>query len=190
MKVEEQLISLYNEINNIAWSGSLPPVLVELVFAKVNKGWRTKFLENRNYKIVINIDAISCEERELYVNMMHQMVHIYNDLRDLKDTTNRYRYHNLVYKKEAENRGIIIQQRENDGYYPVDIEQDIYKQIRKVFSYKSYIQAVKDRGYYTDSKDGLERVYAKCPLCRKVIRMTRGTQVICALCQRLFVTMD
>lgn len=84
----------------------------------VNRIWLNKKTETMKGRYVISISAeyLNRTLDEICATLLHEMIHLYNGLNDIKDTSNNYVYHNKKFKVEAEKRGLVIEHAKTIGW--------------------------------------------------------------------------
>lgn len=188
MGVRKILTGLYDNLNRVFYSGTLPPVYIRFTFAEQNVNYYLKYMKNNQFCILINWKMLDCEEKDLYINILHQMAHIRNAVNDIKDTSRNYRYHNKNWNDEVKKTGVITDHNSQVGYYTVGIEEQTVNIIRSFFDFKKYKDIV------ATSEDAGSKVYVtyKCPRCNRLIRAVPavGNIVICGYDHCKFVRID
>lgn len=119
--MQEMLEYSYDVFNKELFDNELLPVAITIMSSPrtnahftVDKVWRN----NDEYLHEINISAEHLE-RPIYnvmASLIHEMVHYYCHLNGLNDTSQNNRYHNKIFKKEAEKRGLSISYAKYIGY--------------------------------------------------------------------------
>ncbi len=64
--------------------------------------------------------------------LLHEMVHHYCFLNDIKDTSNNGVYHNRKFKEEAEKRGLIIDKAQTIGWSLTTLKDETKSLINKL----------------------------------------------------------
>lgn len=189
MSVKDILIRLYDNLNRIFYSGILPPVYIQFNFAEKNKKeWKLYFMKNGQYCISINWKLLNCNETDLYINMLHQMAHIYNWINEIADTSKSCRYHNKKWDNAVRKNGIITAHNANVGYYAVGISDNTVKKIQPFFDFKKFREIVA-----SSNDEGEKRFVAhKCPKCNRIILAVPiiGNNVICGYDHCEFIRID
>lgn len=162
---------LYNNINRLFFDGTLPPAVINFSYTERQKIFRVIRLKNDQFLITINWTYLDCTEEELYINMIHQMGHIYNASRGIKDTSRSARYHNKKWSKAVAKAGVLTKIDNEDkkscvGWYAVGIEADTVNKIREFFDFNKFREAVLER-----TEPGMESQLAVylCPYCRRTV---------------------
>lgn len=135
--------------------------------------------------------------------MLHEMVHLYNLERKIKDTSNRGVYHNRKFKEEAERRGLVIEHHEKYGWTITHPSERLLEWIIET----GWTEIDMERGFSlggvggTGGKDGKgmdvpgaptkrpssTRKY-HCPKCGMSVRATKTVNIICGDCNETMIT--
>ena len=177
MNIKKSLLDLYRNLNREIYNGTLPPINIRFSFkGKQLKTWTIRH-NTPEYNLIIYWNLLDCEESELYVDMLHQMVHIYNDVNGIKDTSRNYRFHNELFAKEARRIGLIVERDEN-GCHTVGLEESLFKRIQGLFDFDEFKKAI-----ITDKPDTSNAmIVQKCPRCNRVVRTAPSNNLICGFC--------
>ena len=108
----------------------------------VNRIWLHKTLPNEDfttnipntkYEITISAEYLNRPVEEICATLLHEMVHLYNGLNKVEDTSNNYVYHNKKFKTEAEKRGLIIEHAKTIGWSVTTLKPET-KELIKSFN--------------------------------------------------------
>lgn len=121
IKAVEELNKAFNKLNKDYYDGKLPEVVITIQSGKNGKyyGWFWKNRwknanQNANvetyHEINIGAEHLSRPIDNIISTLQHEMVHLYCEENEIKDTSNKNVYHNKRFKQEAEKRGLIIEQ--------------------------------------------------------------------------------
>lgn len=112
-KVAEFLETAFNALNKEYFEGALPKTIITIQSSPRAYGhftmydaWKDK---SKGYK-EINIGAESLDRpiANTIATLVHEMVHLFCFINDIKDTSRGSTYHNKRFKQEAEKRGLVI----------------------------------------------------------------------------------
>ena len=103
----------------------------------VNRVWKNKETENKNekYEITLSAEHLHRPIEELCGTLLHEMIHLYCSLNNIKDTSNNHVYHNKNFKAEAEKRGLIIEYAQSIGWSVTTLQPNT-KDLIKTFEIK------------------------------------------------------
>lgn len=186
MYVERELERLYVNLNEIVFDSRLPRVAFTISAAKTIKtGWYVRS-NDKTYQIIVNYGNLLLDVNAIYLSMLHQMVHIYCSVNNIKDTCRYGQYHNTRYKKMAQNHGLILEFKPNLGYYTIEIEPELKSVIHEkiVFSQETMRSAIeRDEQLLPKNKRyGGAPISWICPGCKRTVKARPNTKIICGYC--------
>ncbi|MDE7478432.1 MAG: SprT-like domain-containing protein [Lachnospiraceae bacterium] len=119
--MQEVLEYGFDVLNEVYFDNALPPAIVTIMSSPKSYGHFTcgkiwKAEESRYNEINISAEYLNRNIENIMATLMHEMIHFYCQLENIKDTSNLGRYHNKNFKREAEARGLIISYADNIGY--------------------------------------------------------------------------
>lgn len=153
----------------------------------VNRIWANKTSEKKPnyYEITMSAENLDRTIEELVCTLLHEMIHLYCSLKDIKDTSNNHVYHNKRFKSEAESHGLIIEHFKTIGWSVSTLKEETKKLI-KTFNINDalfeYYRATPER---SKSTSGSKRNKYTCP-CKVSISSSKELNIICGLCQKPF----
>ena len=203
----KELYRIYDAINVEYFDGSLPKVFITLQQGKKKtksvygtffpKSWaenqgvefdeatgaeKVKTGEERFHEIAMSAEYFTRPVANWCSTLCHEMVHLYCQVNDIEDTSNKGVYHNKNFKREAEKRGLIIEKADTIGWSvttpTVDFIQfiDTLKVDEDVFS------------YFRDTKLTSSEVAPKkryiCPLCGVQVQAKKNKNIVCGDCEK------
>jgi len=134
-----ELERAFNFWNDLFYQGKLPIVIITIQSAVRQKalGWFAKERwENRekDHKVSeINIAAeILTDGEQAYYTLLHEMVHLDNEVKGQKDTSRHGRYHNKVFKESAEKVGFIVEKSQSAGWCYTEPSDTLKEQLTKL----------------------------------------------------------
>lgn len=199
VKTIGELYRVFGLLNKSFFKGELeePIILVQskrkniLGTCSVNRIWEHRGKDNKSkFEITISAEHINRTIEEIVATLLHEMVHLHNSLKDIKDTSNNFVYHNKKFKHEAELRGLIITHAKTIGWSVTTLKEET-KQLIKTFNI--------DEGafeYYRKSFPGgalkkpAKRNKYECPDCKTTISSTKKLNLICGDCKAPFEMVD
>ena len=191
-EITEFLEQAYNALNQHFFSGELPPVIITVQSSPRAYGhytpWDSWREQEQGYR-EINLGAESLDRpiQNVVATLLHEMVHHYNDLHQIKDCSRGGTYHNKRFKEQAEAHGLIIDYDSRIGYSVTSPSPALIDFI-EVQGWQGVNLARQGTGV-TGGKGGRVssvRKY-KCPVCGCSIRATKAVNVGCLDCA---VTME
>lgn len=185
MNIKTTLLRLYDNLNKEYYHGTLPPVDIRFSFAtKMYKGWKLQY--EPQYTLFIKWKLLECEEEQLYVSMLHQMVHIYNHVNDVKDNCDKQRYHNQYFREEAERIGLVTMYDLRKGYDTVGLQKNEFEKIRKYFDYDKFHKEIVTKERTAD----IRFLAHKCPKCNRMVKTLESNNIICGFCYVNYVCVE
>lgn len=158
----------------------------------VNRIWTNKNSKKakKNYEITLSAENLDRPVGEIVETLLHEMVHLYCSLNDIKDTSNNHVYHNKRYKLEAENHGLTVEYAQTIGWSNTSLKEETRKLIatfkinEKLFEYYRNVPQLSKV-----VKEKKKRNKYKCP-CDITITSTKELNIICGDCKHPFVKVD
>lgn len=146
---------------------------------------------NARYEINLGANTIDRPTINTIATLVHEMVHLYCHEKNLKDTSRGGAYHNKVFKREAERRGLKIDYDSRIGYSLtspgealLELEkrglfEDVANTLHRV--------AGSRRTSPTGKKSSSTRKYV-CPSCGMSVRATKEVNILCIDCDEQLTT--
>lgn len=204
------LESAFDVFNEVYFENSLPKVVITIQSNPKNFGYITvhkvwKDTQNSYHEINIGAEYLSRPIENVLSTLMHEMVHLYCMVNDVKDTSNGGRYHNKRFKVEAERRDLRIEYAQYIGYSVTSPTE-------------RFIEVIRENGLCTDinhfrttgnslvappagdddngtaggsvgKKKTSTRKYV-CQHCGINVRATKDVNIICGDCMDTMVKVD
>lgn len=169
----------------------------------VDKVWQTDGISR--YELNIGAETLNIPIENVVTTMIHECVHLYCLMNNIKDTSNNGVYHNKRFKKIAEEMGHIqITKHEKYGF---TISEPTEETIRFCLDYGfDDIKISRKSPYYTVGtttttttptstntpkirKPSSTRKYI-CPCCGNSFRATKQINVLCMDCNEQYIVAD
>lgn len=200
-----QLEKAFRLINVDFFEGKLPtPVITVTPTAKAYAhytpwdAWDTKGEGRRE----INISSAYLERplENIVASLIHEMTHMYNDcILNEQDTSRGGTYHNKVFRREAEKRGLIITKSERYGWSHTEPSDELFlwvcdhEELREIELYRTLpttatIGTHSNNGGAsgTKSKSSYRRLI--CPSCGLIVRATKpNVRIGCLDCNEVMI---
>ena len=199
----------YDVLNDRFFDGKLTPVVITVQSSKYSHGhytpWNSWVKNGEGYR-EINLSAESLRRNidSVISTLQHESVHHYCDLKGIKDTSRNGTYHNKLFRREAEKRGLIIDYDQRIGHSITYPGPEIVELVREMgwgnidLSRRRFEEALADdedgpngeNGDGSDADAGGEepkkrksgvRVY-QCEKCKVKVRATRDVRLACLEC--------
>lgn len=186
------LMASFNAINKEFYGGTLEKVIITVKesgkknafgWIEVKKNWQ----QNGKERHEINISADYIGQRtvtETIGTLMHEMAHLYNLQKGIKDCTRSGLYHNKKFKEAAEAHGLTVTETQDTGYSfttPNDKTVEWIKKNINIKSFAVYKNVKKNDGDGTAKpKQSMRKLV--CPNCGNIARITKDFKLICGEC--------
>lgn len=156
------------------------------------KNWAHRF--ERNGKLCVYVPVEIYRKEDIMKNIIHLLIHVCNESQDIAESTNG-KYHKKLFALKAQEFGIECKYSKNYGWnfdtIPDSIREDGLRIIDRYYddliSYtKLYIAMERARNENLSPTSHNSYVTYECPVCKKRIKASRDSKIICAVCERLF----
>ena len=142
--------------------------------------------ENGYYEINLCSEYLSRPLAEIAETLLHEMIHLFNLQKEIKDTSRGGTYHNKRFKESGEQHGLVVEQGKS-GWNKTSLTDEAYKWIVNEYPDE------KGFGLYRGKISKHARVKSKsssrkyiCPECKTIIRATKEVNVYCGDCDAKF----
>jgi len=188
-----KLENLFDKFNEKFFKSKLQKVVISVSPDNGNNahGWFTlgKMWKGENEYHEINIVAESLNRPflEVCATLLHEMVHLNNNQKDLKDTSRGLTYHNKVFKTEAEKAGLIIEHSKRYGWSITSLHPTTEEFILKNFGEENQFKIYRKK-FEKEKKAKSKQSSRKyvCLKCKTTIRATKKVNVTCTDCDEIF----
>lgn len=180
------LENLFDSLNAIYFDSKLPkPVITVQSTPKayghcsVKKIWKSE--TESTYEINIGAEYINRPIEQTAATLCHEMVHLYCRENDITETCQNGRYHNKVFKAEAESRDLKIDYDRAIGYSITAPTETFINKLHE----NGFDMTIKFARVMM-AKPSANRVKAHkyiCPCCGQEVRSTSELFLICGLCK-------
>ena len=208
--MQEVLEYGFKVLNEVYFENMLPPVVITIMSSPrtyghftTGKVWKAE--EEHYNEINISAEHLDRNIENTMATLMHEMVHFYCQLENIKDTSNMGRYHNKNFKREAEARGLIITYSDHIGYSVTEPSAE-FTEVIQSYGIEKPLEINRDSvtnpigvsggkggtdgaGYQTGKKKTSTRKY-QCPCCGNSFRATKEINVLCMDCNTQFIKAD
>lgn len=122
----KELHVAFKELNRTFFNDELvePAITIQTSGKRLAMGWCSavevwwdKEGIKKRYELNISAEYLNVDFMETMDTMMHEMVHLYNGLHGIQDTSRNGTYHNKRFKHECERRGFEFDQEGPDKRY-------------------------------------------------------------------------
>jgi hypothetical protein len=202
----KSLEKLFDALNKKYFNNELERPLITLQPSRGAYGWITTYKkwvnkdneEISQYEININFDLTNRAPERIGATLLHEMVHLFHLMNNIKDCSRGNRYHNKHFKEKAESVGLIITHDPSIGYSITQPSEELVEFFKKV-KYEGF--TVREKGFVapvepTDPNSPVEPVKPvinrpkkpsstrkyQCPTCGTTVRATKTVHIICGDC--------
>ena len=189
--IVKRLEDLFDLLNRLYFEDALPRPIITIQstpraygHCSIRKIWTSGSEGDGEsyYEINIGAEYLNRPSENTAATMLHKIVHLYCRENDLKETCQGGRYHNKLFKTEAEARDLQI------GY-------DRARGYSSTTPTEAFIQKLKNEGFELEVAfarhtlsivPAVRRNKAKaysCPVCSQTIRTTADINILCGNCE-------
>ena len=199
-----QMEKMFHALNEYFFQSQLPAPIITVVPSSRSyahytpfNAWDTK--DGGRREINIASGTLDRPLEEIAGSLLHEMVHMYNDvILNVQDTSRRGTYHNGVFRREAEAHGLWCHKTEKYGWAftePGDalldwvIDHDEFREIEMCRTAPDLTasgigaHAASAAGFTATSTNpnSHSRRYS-CPCCGAIVRATKIVHIVCGDC--------
>ena len=132
------------------------------------------------YEINICAETLDRPFSETVGTLLHEMVHLYARMNDIKDTSRGGTYHNKKFKEIAEAHGLLIENTQKYGWTKTSLKPDTFEFVDSM-NFEGF--AIRRTGLVrsASTKKSSSKKYT-CPNCGQSIRATKEVRILCGEC--------
>lgn len=184
----------FDILNRVYFGSALPKVMITIQSRPKAYGYITTHEVWRDdaasyYEINISAEHLNRPIENVLATLQHEMVHLYCMVNGIADTSKSGRYHNKLFKAEAEKRGLIIQYAPYIGYSQTQPSTEFIAVLKDNGLMGLGIDHHRDdslppspsTGGQTGKRKSSTRKYI-CPSCGMSVRATREVNILCGDC--------
>ena len=199
-RVTGYLDKIFNLLNAEYFNSELPKVVLTVQSTPKAYGHFTRYdawhCNDTGYK-EINIGAGTLDRpiENITATLLHEMIHLYCNIHNIKDVSRSGTYHNSRFKSEAERRGLIIEYNPRIGHSITSPSEDLI-----AFCIDNDLENIQISrndfyGFFTGGAAGGKSVTGSppkrtgnnsrryvCPVCGSIARTTKDMLLICGTC--------
>ena len=197
----EKWVSL---LNKHLFNGALPNVTVTIQpDARGSKtqslGWMTSDQCWHNAKTneqfyEVNLTATSLEGEsltEIITVLAHELVHVYNAINNIKDTSSNGHFHNLKFKTACESHGIICEKSDKYGWSTTTLTNETLEFVNKNVTVEDTNAVALFRSQQATKIKKTRKLYTyQCPCCGIKVRASKAISITCTPCNEAFELVD
>lgn len=164
----------------------------------VAKTWKRK--DDWRHELNISADYLQRPIEEVVATMIHEMTHLYNELKGIQDCSRGGSYHNKHFKTEAEKHMVAIEKSDKYGWTITKVTDELLEYIID----KGWSDIEMGKGFGINfrggsdpktgnSNPGITPKISKpkgnsrkhtCPCCGAIARTTKDIKLICGACMK------
>ena len=165
-------------------------------FSLRNDAWVSKL--GATHEINLGAGTLARPIEDVVATLLHEMVHYYNHVNGIKDTSRGYTYHNRRFKDAAEARGLLVSHSDTYGWSHTEPGEalldfvlangltDILINRNESMGYRITGTGTHSGGISVTPKTSSTRKYL-CPCCGMSVRATKVVRVQCMDCDEPLV---
>lgn len=181
-------------MNEKFFQNELPAIVITIQEDKRNKafGWFTLnkvWKQNEEdvglHEINMSAQFLNRSVEELSATLLHELCHFYASIHNIQDTSRSHVYHNKLFKRIAEQHGLIVECERGIGWSRTSLTDDSKTILRPFFESnpETLIYRVPTKKTVA-LKCSSTRKYV-CPDCACSCRATKELRLMCADCNKL-----
>jgi DNA-directed RNA polymerase subunit RPC12/RpoP len=203
--MQEVLEYGFKVLNEVYYDNELPDPIITIMSSPRTNGHFTvgrvwKEGDEQKHEINISAEHLDRPIEHIMATLQHECIHYYCNLNDISDTSQGGRYHNKNFKREAEQRGLIISQGKYIGWSLTEPSKAFIEILRQYNIAKPVdinragtvmlpVGGAGNNGLGTAGKKTSTRKYI-CPNCGNSFRATKDINVMCIDCFETFVKVE
>ena len=183
----KSLEDIFDKLNAIYFENALPkPVITVQTTPKAYGHCSTKKIWKSEtegmYEINLGAEFINRPKEQTCATLQHEMVHLYCNENDIRDTCQNGRYHNKAFAVECEARDLIVEYDRANGYAHTSPTEAFKQKIAEA----GIDLTVRFARIMPKAKAKAERAKAHryvCPICGQEVKTTSELSLICGVCE-------
>lgn len=159
-----------------------------LGWCSVQKIWKNEITEEEKYEINIVAEALNRGVYPVMTTLLHEMVHLYNLVNGIKDTSRGNTYHNMKFKQTAESHGLLIEHADKIGWSVSELQGTTMNLIDS-YEFDEAVFSLGRRDFDAEEKPKKKKKSSSrkyiCPECGTSIRASKDVNICCADCSNV-----
>lgn len=185
---EKELTRLFNRFNKHYYNNALPEVMICILPTPKAHGhlssvprWVSDSSKEERYELNISALDIDRDPEHVCATLLHEMVHLYCRVNDIKETSSNHKYHNKEFKRIAEDHGLDVKHSSGIGWSITTLDEHAKKYVKKL-----NVKRFELHRTISTSKTKLLRY--QCAVCKKTVCWCSKEQfLICGRCGSFLV---
>jgi len=189
-----KLENLFSKFNEHFYNGELqsPVITASPDHTKGAYGWCTGWKAWKDekdggfYEINLCAEYLSRPFLDVCETLIHEMVHLYNLQKEVKDTSRGGTYHNVKFKDAAVAHGLTVEKTKS-GWSKTALTDEAAEWLTAEFGEETKFSLYREKMAKVKGakKKSSSRKYV-CPMCGTIIRATKEVRVTCSECDEEF----
>lgn len=132
------------------------------------------------YEINICAETLNRPFHETIGTLLHEMAHLFAQMKGIKDTSRGGTYHNKRFKEIAEAHGLIIENTQKYGWTKTSLQPET-KDFIDMMNFEGFTLRRLSPEKSASKKKSSSRKYV-CPHCGQSVRATKEISILCGEC--------
>lgn len=186
----ETLEELFVKLNNKYFDGKLERPVITIApdtcraygWFTTWRAWKETEIKDSEgyYEITITSDYLDRTPVEIAGTLLHEMVHLYNQMNGINDCSRGGKYHNIKFKESAEAHGLETKKDSRYGWSITSPSTQTAEYLESLkLSFPLY-RPTPEKGQRVRKKSSTRKYV--CPICGTIIRATKEVHVTCSDC--------
>jgi predicted SprT family Zn-dependent metalloprotease len=189
-----ELHRVFYHLNNALFEGKLitPAIVIESKgkrsaygWCSVEKIWADAEGEHATYELGIASEYLNRPYIEVMQTLLHEMIHVYCAMNEIKDTSRGYTYHNKNFKKQAELHGMEYLHDKPDskiGFSAITLKPATRAIIENLELDAEAFKVARKNFDGTNEKKKSNSYKYECLCCGQSVRATKEVKLVCGEC--------
>jgi hypothetical protein len=189
-----ELHRVYRFLNENLFNGELvtPAIVIESKgkrsaygWCSVEKIWTDAESEKSTYELGIASEYLNRPYTDVMQTLLHEMIHVYCAMNNIKETSRNYTYHNKKFKQQAELHGMEYPYEQPDskiGFSAIVLKPETKALIEQLeVDAEAFKMARMNFDGTKEKKKSNSYKYA-CSCCGTSVRATKEVKLVCGEC--------
>lgn len=185
----------FNIFNNVYFDGKLPQVALTVqsnnksfAYITTQKVWADS--KDRYYEINLSAEYLNRNIENVLASLLHECVHLYNIINNIKDTSNLGRYHNKHFKRACEARDLIIEHAPVIGWSVTKPSEIFINTIKQHGLYEpiEHSRITMEQGKRPKKPSNTRKYICNC--CGNSVRATKTVNILCLDCNNVMTVVE
>lgn len=189
-EIVSKLENLFDLLNKLYFESTLPGPVITIQstpkaygHCSTKKIWKGGDEDDGYYELNIGAEYLNRSSENTAATMLHEMIHLYCRENGLDETCQNGRYHNKLFKAQAEKRDLNIDYNRTIGYSSTSPTEAFTEKLQKA---GFVLEIPFARHTFEVVKKKSDRVKAHkyyCAVCGQEVRTTAELNLICGTCE-------